>query len=251
MKLQEEVRFSNLKNMSRSPAHYRYSVEQQREDTLALRLGRLTDAIIFETPGVVIWDGIRRGKAWDAFKATNINADIFTLSEFEPAKEMALAIQRHDLAMQLLDGDRQHTLRWDYVGRKCRGTPDCFTSKRIVDLKTARNAHPDKFRRDAIWYGYHAQLAWYLNGIESTLGKRPEEAFIVAVESAAPYPITIHQLTPRALDMGERMCRLWMERLLVCEASGSWPGYCEAVVPFDVIDDSFELQIDGETVEVE
>lgn len=40
------VRFSQLKWMSRSPAHYRYYLEQPFEPTKAMRLGTAVDALL-------------------------------------------------------------------------------------------------------------------------------------------------------------------------------------------------------------
>jgi hypothetical protein len=61
----------------------------------------------------------------------------------------------------------------------------------------------------------------------------------------------VFRLTDNAIDLGERACRAWLERLLVCEDSDAWPAYTDAVVPFDIAeDDGFTLQIDGEDVEV-
>jgi hypothetical protein len=103
------------------------------------------------------------------------------------------------------------------------------------------------------WYGYHSQLAWYRRAlIESRFGT-PASLWIVAAESAPPYPVTVFRLTEQAIEQGERACRSWLELLKVCEESDSWPAYTDAVVPFDVPDDeseSFTLTIDGEETEV-
>ena len=44
--------------------------------------------------------------------------------------------------------------------------------------------------------------------------------------SAAP-------LTDEARAAGEKSCRIWFERLLVCEASDHWPAYTDAIVSLD------------------
>jgi hypothetical protein len=51
------------------------------------------------------------------------------------------------------------------------------------------------------------------------------------------------------LERGARLCRLWFEQLLVCEESGVWPGYSEAIVDWnDTEGDGVPLLIDGEEV---
>ena len=236
------VRFSHLKQMARSPAHYRYALEHSRPDSAALRLGRLVDLLMFEQAAPLVFDGSRRGKAWDAFKAEHDGADIFTASELEDAEPIAASFNRpeHARALSLLrSGERQKRITWNWLGRDCAGTPD-VCGQYLIDLKTTRSAQPDAFRRDALRYAYHAQLAWYRNGMLLSGLQPPAQCYIVAVETSAPYPITVHRLTERAIDMGERLCRVWMEQLLVCEESGHWPGYCESELDFD-IDTELEL----------
>lgn len=154
--------------------------------------------------------------------------------------------------MELLTGDRQQVTRWAMNGRSCQGTPDVFLRNRVVELKSTRSANPDWFQYDARKLAYHAQLAWYANGLVQAGRIDPNpKLFIVAVESTAPYPVTIFELTPQAVEAGNKLWRLWFERLLVCEASNTWPAYTEAVVPFDVPDTGeFILKIEGEDVEV-
>jgi exodeoxyribonuclease VIII len=230
------VRFSNLKTLARSPAHYLYNLTHPRPDSVSLRMGRLVDLLIFEQAIPVIYDGSRRGKEWKAFEAEHDGEDIFTRSEFDSAREIAESFARpeHSEALRLLgSGERQKRLTWDWLGRVCSGTPDAF-GEYLVDLKTTRCAQPGAFKRDAIRYAYHAQLAWYRNGMIRSGLQPPAQCYIVAVETSAPFPITVHRLTEQAIDMGERLCRVWMEQLLACERADHWPGYCESFVDFDI-----------------
>jgi hypothetical protein len=241
------VRFSNLKAMSRSPAHYVEGLKG-RDDTAALRLGRLVDLLVFlgeDTREPVIYDGTRRGKAWDAFEAEHAGADIFTASELlnaQPIVESLMMRPEHSYAQKLLcSGTMKHRVGWSWLGRECSGEPD-VAGRILVDLKTTRDAEPGRFMRDAMWRAYHAQLAWYRQGLILSGAQPPAECYIVAVEISPPYPVTVLRLTERTLTQGERLCRLWMERLLSCEASGSWPGYVQTAVEWDMPE---ELQLTG------
>jgi hypothetical protein len=75
---------------------------------------------------------------------------------------------------------------------------------------------------------------------------KPLAAYVVAVESTPPFPVTVMRLTDRALDQGERLCTSWMETLLNCEASNFWPPYAQSIVPLDVPDDPEIEFSDGE-----
>src|SRR3990167_1343068 len=244
------VHFSDLKAMALSPLHYAYNVEHKRAETKALRLGNAVDALCFGTCGVVGFDGQRRGKEWQAFAAANAGAICLNKTEYEQVAGMSDALQRHHEALDLLSGERQKLLEWSINGRQCAGTPDAFTAGRIAELKTCRSAHPDRFVWDARRLGYAAQISWYMEGLLQSGRPRPDTAFIVAVESIAPHPVTVFVLTDRALDQGNRTWRLWFELLRACEESDAWPAYAEQAVPFDVPeeDNSLSLLIGGEEV---
>ena len=245
------VRFSRLKRFSQSAAHYHAACQWDDDDTLSRRIGRGAHAILFNTP-LVVWHKRRQGKAWEAFETEHAGREILTESEHLQALAIANAIRRHPIAAPLLfDGTAlERSLSWKIDGRSCTGTPDSVGPGRVVDLKTARTTEPDRFTRQATWMHYHAQLAWYQDGLELAGKQRPAECYIVAVESVAPYAVTVLKLTERALDAGRKLNRLWWERLRACESANAWPPYAQSVIDFDVPDDDADrLIIDGEEIE--
>lgn len=249
------VHFSTLKHMAQSPAHYLYAATHEPPQSAAFRLGSAVDAFcIGEGERVCVCPARKGTKAYTEWAETLMPVDAIVLNatEFSKATEMADAIVRHKQAMELLQGERQRSVEWRWLGRHCAGTPDVFSLEHLVELKTGRTAQPDRFMSSARFYGYHAQLAWYRRAlIESGFGT-PASYWIVAVESAPPFPVTVFRMTDNALDLGERMCRAWLERLLVCEESDTWPAYTEAAVPFDIVEEEgFVLKVDGEDIEVE
>lgn len=239
----DPVRFSCLKNMSRSPAHYIESL-RGRADSLSMRIGRIVHMTVFgQTP--IVFPGTRRGKEWDAFAETHAEEDIFTTSEYDAALPIISSLldnPEHWHAKELLTrGVAEKRIDWKWLGRACRGTPD-VAGEFLVELKTTRNAQPEWFAREALFRSYHAQLAWYRQGLVLSGAQPPGLVYIVAVETSPPYPVVVRILTERAMQQGERLCRLWMERLLACESSGSWPGYVQSAVELDVPD---ELELTG------
>lgn len=239
------VRFSNLKHMARSALHYHDAVQLGREDTLAMRLGRGAHAMVLGEP-VVKWKGKkpnspRNGKDWDKFKADHPGAEILNAKEWAIAEGIANAIRRHPIAAPILFGDDailEQTIEWEWLGRKCTSRPDSRKGSAIVaDLKTTQCAEPNKFKRDAMWRAYNAQLAFYGLAVEHATGVRPEKLYVVAVESKRPYAVQVLELDEGARLQGEKLCRQWFEALLVAEASDSWPAYTDAIVKFDIPSD--------------
>lgn len=250
------VHFSTLKHFGRSPAHYLSALALGVTETKAMRVGTLVHAETFEQDGPLVYEGERRGNAWKAFKEENPGVEIVTRAEADRAREITdalrLSVLAHHTASGLLSGRIEQTIEWPLLGRACQGTPDVVGTDSdglfLTDLKTTADAHPAHFQRFALKMGYHAQLAWYMDGVRLAGLGDPRRGFIVAVEQKPPYVVTCFELTAEALEMGRRQYRLWMEQLLVCEASGIWPGYCQSIVPLDAPDEETELLIDGETV---
>lgn len=237
------LHFSQLRNMARSPAHYRSALETPRADTPSMRLGRLVHTLVLGGPPFVVFDGTRRGKAWTDFEAAHGGLEIVTVDEEAVALEIAASIRASDVAQMLLGGMHELELSWEIAGRKCAGRLDVLghDGKYVTELKTTTDAEPGRFMRTASRLAYPSQLDWYGNGLVAAGMVAPENYYIVAVETKPPYVVTPFEVTPHALELGRRTWRSWFERLRVCEESNSWPGYTLDIYPLDVPDDDYEL----------
>jgi hypothetical protein len=234
----EPVHFTRLKLMGRSPAHYH---EADQEEAYHLERGSAVHSLVLGGAKVLGYPGkVRRGKEWEAFEAEHPDAIILTGNEFEKAEAIAKAVRAHPLAMQVLRGQHEQVVDWKYLGRACQSRVDVIADEHIAELKTTMNADPSKFTFQALRLAYHAQLAFYAQAVTASGLGSPQAAYVVAVESSAPYAVTVMRMTPRTLELGARLCRLWMERLLACEAADRWPAYCESIVELDIPED-FEL----------
>lgn len=248
------VRFSRLKLMSLSPAHYFAACQRAGSDeTLAMRLGSGVHAMVLQQP-ITRYPGRRAGKDWEKFQAEHAGETILNTREWYEAKAIADSIMRHKEASALLfDGTTiEQTIQWEWLGRACSSRPDARGRYHIADLKTARTSKPGLFAREAIRAHYHAQLAFYDEANHHERGERFSNAYLIAVEKTAPYPVTVYRLTERTLEIGARLNRLWMEQLLACEAACTWPAYSESIVDLDAPDDDgpIEIEINGQLTEV-
>jgi hypothetical protein len=237
------VRISSLKEMERSPLHYWQACQDDRDETLSMRLGAGAHALLFGKP-VVLWDqpakngkggkAPRNGGEWDKFVKDHPGATILNATEMAEAKAMVDGVRRNPLAMRVLaDTVQEETIHWTYANRACRSTPDARSRLHVVEFKTCQSSEPSKFLKDAFWRRYHAQLAFYTDAMIAA-GDDPMEAYIIAVENSAPYATSVLRLTDRALEHGRALYRQWFERLLECEAKNEWPSYSSDVLSFDV-----------------
>lgn len=245
------VRFSNLKRMGQSPLHYLYSVQNDIEDTLALRIGRGSHALVTGQKVKVFMGKVRNGKVWDCFKAEHADSVILNAKEYCQARSVAYWLERHKAARKLLFENTvlEERIDWKYLGRDCRSTPDVRGGPHVTEIKSTRCSEPARFNRDGLWRAYHAQLAFYLDSVLTSHLGTPQSAFIIAVESLPPHPVSVLRLTERAIELGRRMCRLWFERLLASEAEDYWPAYIEGEAEFDAPEE-LELTFGGESLAV-
>lgn len=242
----DAIHISRLRLMAKSAAHYAYGYGET--ETYAMERGEAVHSLILnEGRRIVSWEKgrPRRGKDYAAFAAANPGALILTDSEGAKARAMAESVLRCPEAVRVLQGQREKQRAWKIGGRDCAGTPDVVGSSYVTELKTCPSSNPDRFTWHSLKLGYHAQLAWYLDGLVLSGVAGVENAYVVAVEAAAPYPVTVLCLTARALEQGRRLYRTWWERLQVCEEADEWPAYAQGVVALDVPDEEQELDFSG------
>lgn len=238
--------FSALKEIEKSPRHYLRA--NQRPDTESLRIGRATHALTLtpDVADVVVYDGkMRRGKEWDAFQSAHAGKTILSRSEAATAHAMRDAVMAHPRARALLspiDGDPEVTVEWiasvclpgerrgnalevPRVDLACRARVDFLRHDgRIVEFKTARAAHPRAFMRSFAALYYHAQAAFYADGLEAATGKGPWPVHVIAVEKTPPHDVCVYSIPDSAIEAGRRKVDEWIKVVAECTRSGQWPG---------------------------
>ena len=230
----EGVRWSELKVLGRSPRHYRHRLDnEERPDTIYLRLGRFVHALILEPEladeQYVVFDGkVRRGKAFEAFKAElEDEPEILLESEYRNGVDMAAAVLDDPVAREALHGAKETPVFWtdEKTGLLCKAKPDAVNG-RICDLKTANSDAygPDRFWRQARRLGYHGQLAHYKAGLEANGYVADDEPAFVVVESVPPYDVAVYRAPPAMIAEGESLRRSLLDQLAWCLDHDLWMG---------------------------
>lgn len=234
----DPVRFSHLRAYGRSAAHGRHArMAQEADPTYAMERGTAVHALLFGTRNVCGYTGAqRRGKEYDAFAAAHPDHEILTAAEYNKALRMADAVRSCELAAPYLRGVHEETLLFRWMGLDCRATPDVRGEDFLMELKTSASAEPVKFTYQALRMAYHAQMRMQQIACKD---KRP--CFVVCVESAEPFPVTVFEIDKRTLEIGEKLLTLWAERLKACEASGTFPPYCQSIFPL-IAPEDLELE---------
>jgi len=241
------VRFSNLKHIDNSPAHYLHAL-RNRTDTPVMRRGRLVHAMLLG--GIQEWVGFdgdkRSGKEWKAFDEANQGAEVYTNPEWELAEKIADAVRAEPDAMAVLQGEREKELAFKLADRACGARLDVLGPDYATDLKVVSNGHPKAFRYMVKKMAYHAQVAWYMNAAEIVTKRPMKYGYLVQVEAKPPFCVSPLRLKASSIELGHRIWRTWYETLRNCEESNDWPGYVRGMTDFDV-EDEWDI---GEGVEL-
>ena len=229
------IRFSHLRAFGRSAAHGEHSLRSEKAQTYAMERGTALHAILFNTRKVAGYEGVRRGKAYEAVVEANPDTEILTMAEHAKVRRMADAVRNCKLAEPWLQGTVEHTINFRWQNIDCRATPDVRGRGFLTELKSASTSDPARFLWHARRMQYHAQLRFqqYASEQPTAVAEQMDikDHYIVCVESDDPHPVTVFHVEPEALEEGEKLLRLWVERLKNSVSGNYYPGYTDCVVP--------------------
>jgi len=230
---------SNLDQINKSPAHYKWARDNPQDPTPAMRLGSLTHMAVLEPDRfsgecVVMPSMDRRTKdgklKWEEFQAAHPHHELLTSDEHTKIIAIRDAVYAHPMARKLLDQiDRvEASTFWTdpSTGVECKCRPDAVLKNgMLIDLKTTQDAGPG-FSRSVSKYRYHVQAAFYGDG----MGGLEDNAMVfIAVETTGPYLVACHMIAPDSLLAGREAYHRNLETYLKCSQSGEWPGYSETI----------------------
>lgn len=227
---------SVLDMIHKSPAYYKWCMENPREQTDSMLLGSVVHKLVLEPQDfgseyAVIPECDRRTKDGKAvYKAfcdalqdgvTAVPGDVY-----RQAQAMADAVKAHPVAAKLLtDGKAEESYFWEQDGIKCSCRPDWLRNDGIVvDLKTTKDASPEGFQKSAYNFRYYVQAWWYINGLRKC-GIDATEFVFIAVESTAPYTVAVYSADSMFYRLGEIEATQDFEKYKECLDSGVWYGY--------------------------
>ncbi len=235
----EGISSTELKKISKSPAHFRYWKEHPQEDTPALLLGRAAHKYVLETydffnefaVAPVCDRRTKEGKeTWAKFIEESEGKDVITQEQFEQIDAMRTAAYATPFVSKLLSGEKELSF-WgvdEETGLTLKVRPDCITELNgrhiLIDFKTCSDADNMKFCKDSIKFNYDLQLAMYRDVLKQNTG-HDYTVVIIAQEKTAPYVTNVFQLSENYLKAGEDF---YKEMLIVykhCLDTDTWHGY--------------------------
>lgn len=230
----------DLALIRRSPLHYTEAKINPPEPTPVMSFGSACHALVLQGgPGLVhssvavapkVDRRTKAGKAmWSDFLAGAEGQTVIKEDEYFTIRQMARAIEESPAGSGVLKAapNREHSCLWEGTGGViCRGRPDAYGPNLIVDLKTCQDASADEFGRSAARYGYHAQAAFYYDGLRSAEIVEAGATFVfLAVEKTAPFGVAVYAMTDEHLEAGRQLYQPALETYVECRESGQWPAY--------------------------
>ena len=112
----------------------------------------------------------------------------------------------------------------------CKARIDCLLDWRgcptVVDIKTtsARNLKPHTLRAEIHKYGYHIQAAWYLDVYGRAAGVNADSFVFVFCQTTQDMDIAAYQLDDESIEQGRREARQYLQQIVTCRETGTWPG---------------------------
>lgn len=253
---------SGLDLIARSPAHYKYAQDHQRESTDSMDKGSLVHDLVLEPNHVderyaVMPASIkqRRGKEYEAFKASAGERKILTAPQMEEGRRIAQAVHTNPVAMEIITratGEgyiEQSVFAEDFgTGMLCKCRPDIRIGNRLYDLKTTRNAAGRSFAYSARNFRYHVQAAFYMDVCRWAGIEVDHFGFIAVDTDVMPYQCTVfHDLSPGSMEQGRGLYTADLSLYAQCMESGEWPGYPDEYQILDVSGYAYdELDMEAE-----
>lgn len=237
---------SLLRELAKSPAHYRAALTAERKQTPSMRLGTLAhmavfQPVLFDCSIAVAPDMHKNSKGYKEFELTAQarGKEIITAQELAQCEGMVKAVKGHPTAAALLEQEGYSEVS---VGCQCpetglflKGRFDWYDRVNcvIIDLKTTSNAMPDKFTKSVADFHYHWQAAHYLEMArlisEGNLRIYDFSFIFVVVETEPPHGVMCYRIHPQDLDRAVVQRMTLLKLLADCEAKNEWPCYPDGI----------------------
>jgi hypothetical protein len=244
--------------IAKTPAHYKYELENPSEPTAAQLFGTAIHQAILEPKFFAeqlrvepVFEGKTKSgeittnkncaevrEKLERWHIENANKTILTQEQLDQVRGILDAISNHKQAVKLIaDGEAEQSLFWKdpETGIDCKARPDFIREGHIiVDVKTTIDASPSYFQSDVAKYGYHIQAAMYLDAATAVFDKVHDTFIIVAVEKDAPYAVNCFQLKPDTIQYGRQLYYGALKLLKECKRTNVWPAYGNEIVPLEL-----------------
>lgn len=235
----DTISSTGARKLLECPARFKWELDNPAPHRPAFDFGKVAHALVLGEGGAIqIVDADNwLTKAAKEQRAACYRAGVTPVLKADHESAVALrdSVMVHPTAGALFfDGMAELSGYWEdrATGIRLRFRPDWLTELDgqpvCVDLKTTVSADPREFGRSVAKFGYHAQAAWYLDGLAAH-GVSDARFLFVCAEKTAPYPVSVVELDDEALAEGRRRNRAAIDLYDRCVQTGTWPAYGDLI----------------------
>lgn len=232
---------SVLEDWSPYHAYYdKYVAKREATPAMIKGTGIHTCVLEFERyeKNYIVYDGYKRGKAWDEFCQEHANKQIIDAKFDNDCRMTREAVMQHPKARALIESSQmvEPSAFAPLYGLPCKSRPDLITKHPfMVDLKSSQCARPDKWCNSIENYNYDRQAAFHHDVWAKAIGEYPDAYRMpylwIVVESSEPYGVSVLECPDEMMLFGRRSYQQIIEVIQNCIEADHWPSYAESIMP--------------------
>jgi hypothetical protein len=195
---------SELKEILRSPAHYKYKKENPTVSTDAMSFGTMFHTLLLEPENFNVPlapQGVKRNKdgkvsvkqeGYEPWWSDALHEDTYLR-----LLDMVNAVKAHPEFALIEKGLVEQSIFWQQQGILLKARPDIINVNAgyVLDIKTtAQDAREHSFKRENYKYNYAFQAYTYMQAYRAVTGKDCYSFYFMVVESAPPHGVMLYEI---------------------------------------------------------
>ena len=240
----QALNYSGSKELLKSPAHYQAYLNQEREETKALRIGSLIHCAVLQPEALnekfitapEVDRRTKEGKETYAAFQSSLKPGMTVVSAEESAECHIIASRaRHTLERLGVEFDQtEFMFTTDYNGVQLKCAIDGVAGDYLWDLKTTEDASPAGILKSIRAYRYNLQAYFYRLCFETAFERRLLGFRFLFIEKTPPFASAVVEIGPELMSYAVSDFEKALQAYRECTTLGEWPAYGDEVQVIDI-----------------
>ena len=240
----QALNYSGAKELLKSPAHYQAYLNQEREETKALRMGSLIHCAVLQPEALnekfitapEVDRRTKEGKETYAAFQSSLKPGMTVVSAEESAECHIIASRaRHTLERLGVEFDQtEFMFTTDYNGVQLKCAIDGVAGDYLWDLKTTEDASPAGILKSIRAYRYNLQAYFYRLCFETAFERRLLGFRFLFIEKTPPFATAVVEIGPELMSYAVSDFEKALQAYRECTTLGEWPAYGDEVQVIDI-----------------